>query len=215
MKYSALITQREDKDAHNQIIETLEVEYIKFFNSLDIEIFPISAFQNNIEELIKKLKINLIIFSGGGNGNPKYYLNKYQGYIQTNRDILEEKLFNIAQKYNIPIIGICRGMQHINGILGGKIRNLEKVREIGKEHSVYLSEENNFILVNNFHNDGILKKDLAKELKEIARDEKYNIIEGYCSLNNKILGFQWHPERKYQDKEQGKKIILNFLERIK
>ena len=38
MKYSALITQREDKDAHNQIIETLEVEYIKFFNSLDIEI---------------------------------------------------------------------------------------------------------------------------------------------------------------------------------
>lgn len=214
MKYRALITQREEMDNHNQIVEKLEVNYIKFFNELDIELFPISAFQYNLEKIIEELKINLIIFSGGGNGNPKYYLGKYQGYIQKNRDILEEKLFSMAQEYKIPVIGVCRGMQHINGILGGKVRRLGNIREIGKEHLIWLLEERKNILVNNFHNDGILKEDLAIGLEEIGVDEEYNVIEKYCSLGKKILGLQWHPEREYQDKELGKRIILNFLERI-
>lgn len=217
MKYRALITQRQEINNHGEVVETLERDYINYFNEIDTEVISVSAFQDNYMELIERLDINLIIFSGGGNSSPNYYLGEMSGYIQKERDLLEEKLFKIALQKKIPILGICRGMQHLNGIYGGKISYLEKIRPIGKEHKVFLISYNKTIEVNNYHNDGILKENIGKDLEVIGLDVEYNVVEGFISKKNKVLGIQWHPERKFFNNESRKitkKIIEDFLNEV-
>lgn len=42
---------------------------------------------------------------------------------------MEKELFEYGIENNIPILGICRGMQYINGLLGGKISKLSQERK--------------------------------------------------------------------------------------
>ena len=43
-------------------------------------------------------------------------------------------------KKNIPLIGICRGMQVINAFFGGGIETLENSKHVGDPHFVSLNK---------------------------------------------------------------------------
>ena len=195
----ALITQKEITNEFGVQCDCIESNYITFFEELNVELIPVSNFQN------KKIKSDFLILTGGGEIDDS----------QANRNMTEKELFEKAISNKTPVIGICRGMQYINIILGGKIKKLNNLnikREIGKEHKIKLY--NNTIFVNNYHNNGIYTDDLAKGLEIIALDEENGIVEGYISKEPKILGLQWHPERAFNNnisKELTIKLIKNFL----
>ncbi|WP_338948702.1 gamma-glutamyl-gamma-aminobutyrate hydrolase family protein [Fusobacterium varium] len=197
MRYKALITQREEIDSYGTLIDKMESNYINYFEELNIDLRVVSNFQKNIVKDIKNENIDLIIFTGGGTVATEYLLTPTNEFIQKNRDKMEKELFEYGIENNIPILGICRGMQYINGLLGGKISKLSQERNIALDHKVTFFDE--IIKVNNYHNDGIYLKDLAKELDIISKDKDYNIVEAFYSKNKKILGIQWHPERKFED----------------
>ncbi len=119
-------------------------------------------------------------------------------------------------KKQIPILGICYGLQLITKLFGGKIKPSKKKREFGR---AFLLQKNPSILTKNFlnnkrsvwmsHEDAVVK--LPKGFKVIAstKDSKLTIIE---NTNNKIYGVQFHPEVTHTD--NGKQIFKNFLFRI-
>lgn len=62
------------------------------------------------------------LFTGGHDVDPALYdavPSSLCGSINHNRDHLEERLFRIALASDKPILGICRGIQLINVLLGG------------------------------------------------------------------------------------------------
>ena len=59
--------------------------------------------------------------------------------INSNRDIIETKLYKICKKKNIPLLGVCRGMQVINLLEGGKIHKIRN--HVSKIHNLKLKKK--------------------------------------------------------------------------
>lgn len=204
-----VVTQRQILDNYGVECDSFESTYIKYFESIGIKPLIISNFQKT-----DLLNAEVLILTGGGSIPSKYYNVEHNDYVQDKRDVLEKELFEQAVQNKIPILAICRGFQYVNGLLGGKISKLNELefeRPIKKDHEVQL--KNKSINVNNFHNDGIFEKDLAKELYIVAKDSKNNIIEAFYSKELRLLGLQWHPEREFED-INSKKVSTELISRF-
>ncbi len=157
-----------------------------------------------------------IIFTGGGDISPRYYGEnplRQVNAMSSIRDEWELGLFKKAYEKNLPMIGICRGIQLINVALGGSLYqdiNEQIPSSLGhypKEtqmdelyHSVNILKESDLyhilgldkIYVNSFHHQSvkILGSDLA-----VAATSEDGIIEGIEATDSRFLiGVQWHPE---------------------
>ena len=119
-------------------------------------------------------------------------------------------------KKNIPILGICYGLQLIAKLFGGKIKSSKKKREFGR---AFLFKKKPSLLTKNFltssikvwmsHEDAVTK--MPKSFIAIAstKESKLTIIE---NQKEKIYGVQFHPEVTHTD--NGKQIFKNFLFKI-
>jgi len=150
----------------------------------------------------KKIKefhlIKGIIFSGG----PSSVTSK-------NYQTISKKIF----EKNIPILGICYGLQLIAKLFGGEIKPSRGTREFGR---AYLIKKKHSLLTKNFfkkkttvwmsHEDAVVK--LPKSFKIIAstKSSKLTIIE---NTQKNIYGVQFHPEVTHT--ENGKQIFKNFI----
>jgi GMP synthase (glutamine-hydrolysing) len=125
-------------------------------------------------------------------------------------------------KLNIPILGICYGMQTIVNQLGGKVQTSNK-REFGYAeirahgHSKLLSniqdksnkEGHGLLDVWMSHGDKVTS--LPSGFKIIASNES-TPIAGIADDEQNIYGFQFHPEVTHTT--QGQKIIERFVMNI-
>ena len=139
------------------------------------------------------------------------------------RDKFEKMLIEQAVSKNIPIFGICRGMQMVNWCLGGVVEdlldeeyhcnNLKVSGETGvhnlpsKFHMVYDLEGNRFMVNSRHHQTCSI---LSNDLKPLHYSED-GTIESAFSEN--ILLVQWHPERK--ELWKNKKASIELIEWIK
>ncbi|WP_313163915.1 gamma-glutamyl-gamma-aminobutyrate hydrolase family protein [Sedimentibacter sp.] len=212
----ALITQREQLDSHGVPIDVLESTYVKYFEQLGVDLFQLSNFTKNLDRILDANTFDLIILTGGGSIHSKFYREEHNDLSQLNRDRLEWALMECSLKNSIPILAICRGMEYMNAFLGGKITKFKALKEsrlIGKEHDIILGDGTK-ISVNNYHNDGIFKNDIAKEFEIIGLDVENNVVEAMFSLKMKWLGIQWHPERLMNDefsKDKCNNLIQEFI----
>ena len=131
--------------------------------------------------------------------------------------VTKKKFPNISKNVfykNIPILGICYGLQLIAKIFGGKIKSQKKNREFGravlKKRSKSLLTEKfykkNSSIVWMSHQDVVYK--IPQGFKKIAstKESDLTIIE---NKQKNIYGIQFHPEVTHTD--NGKKLIKNFI----
>ena len=200
----------------------------------DVELVELSYQKNNAEDIDK---CDGFILTGGidvhysfYNGSSTFKNNK--GFL-IDRDKFEEKIFRYSQEHTLPLLGICRGMQLVNVLQGGKLiqdlyngNTRHKKEASDKEHTIVT--ENNSLLykiagsltgyVNSAHHQAIDPHALGENLKVNAYDnDDEKIIEGleFNDKTNKafMLCVQWHPERM-NDKEQNpfsKNLKKKFL----
>ena len=161
--------------------------------------------------------IDGIVFSGGGDPNPLLFGEEpvvQLHSITPERDLQELKLVRMAYDRQIPMLGICKGIQMINAALGGTLyQDIHSQKEGGvwvkhsqdedrrfPSHTVKVENGTllhklfgrNTLQVNSFHHQAC--KDIAPclRLSAISPD---GIIEAIESNEYKsILGVQWHPE---------------------
>ena len=135
------------------------------------------------EFILEHIKPRGIILSSGGDPRKNDI-----------RKEIEIKLIKYSIKNNIPILGICRGAQALNLFFRGKIKKI--TGHVRKDHIIKGSIYNKFIKckVNTFHDLGINKKNLAKNLVTNFISNDAN-IECFTNKSLNILGIMWHPER--------------------
>jgi len=192
-----LVTQRIEKIGkfleNRNNLDTRVTDYLYKIGYLPILVPNNSAL---MLKLIKNIKIKGILLSGGGDPRKKDV-----------RQQIERYLIKYSINSNIPLVGICRGAQAINLYLKGKIVKIRN--HVRVKHYIFFKNKKKF-KVNSFHDYGIKKNSLSKQLREIAC-AKDGSIELFSSKKNKILGMMWHPEReakiKYNDKKLIKKIF--------
>ncbi len=161
-----------------------------------------------------------IFFTGGGDINPLIFGEepvRELGTVEYDRDEFEIRMYKKAAQKNIPMLGICRGMQIMNVAAGGTVYqdiysqrpgtdgHSPKIAFEGNEyHSVLIKDESrlyhiletNEIKTNSYHHQAV--KDIAGDYaaSAFARDGIVECIES-TSLNFAI-GIQWHPEVMYE-----------------
>lgn len=176
-----------------------------------------------------KRKINIvykdlnssIIKSGGipigipSKCNINDYLNICNGFIFQGGDTIDNNnldIIKILKEKDIPILGICLGMQemfyqdNLIDIPNHKINNLHEIK-IYKDTLLYKILKKDKILVNSRHQSAINN---TKYL--ISSKSKDNIIESIEDTNKKFfLGLEWHPENMYDIDSNSKKIFDYFI----
>src|SRR5437879_3054043 len=105
--------------------EKKHLNYVNWLKGNDsIEIVELSSAKNNLNEL---QNCDALVMSGGVDVHPSFYNNAELNYsgaedFEMDRDQFEKDAFNLAQKNKLPVLGICRGMQLINCLLGGTLK---------------------------------------------------------------------------------------------
>jgi putative glutamine amidotransferase len=164
--------------------DSISYDWLKFFNKLDIFPILIPNLIQDLELFLDEVKIDGIILSGGDNVGENEM-----------RDSTEKRIITYGIKKNLPIIGICRGMQVLNLNFNGKVRFNEAIDHAGKKHEIQLKEEK--LIINSYHNNLIKNEDeLGDNLKSIAIASNDKTIEGFKHEKLPIFGIMWHPERE-------------------
>ena len=192
MSLRALITQRESTDQYGGRIDSLEAEYVEYFEQLGIQVCPVSNYMQDVVSFARNSHCEMLILSGGG-------VVPADSIPMTYREKTEEKLIEWAVEHDYPIIGICRGKQVLNCHFGGTVTKAETVpvkRAVREEHPITRLENGQTLYVNHFHGDVIRREDLADELIPLAIDEAYDTVEAFRHREKRIVAVQWHPERK-------------------
>ena len=199
---------------------SIDMEYIDYFQKVGITLIPVDNMNESIENHFND-DIQGIILSGSGDIEKitRSEFKKENLSFSLERDRIENKLIEYALSHSLPLIGICHGMQKINDYLGGDIQpyfhcKKDTFSEQGIYHDILgldnLIGKDKIYSINQYHDHCILIEDLAHDLKCFAVDVRFNTVEGFYNQENKILGLQWHPERKIND-NIAKEIIHKII----
>ena len=172
---------------------------------------------DDTDALINTLEhLDGILLTGGADINPLFLgeepIKELHG-INPRRDRQELLLTKLAADRQIPILGICRGIQTMNAAFGGpllqdihvqmegtRIKHSQDLERSYASHTVSIEEGSllhelfgtDTIAVNSFHHQAV--KEAAPGFRVCARATD-GVIEAMESTEHKsMIGVQWHPE---------------------
>ncbi len=160
--------------------------------------------------------IDGIIFSGGGDINPLYLdeqpIPQLHG-ITPIRDRQELLLARLAYDRQLPMLGICKGIQVIAAALGGTlyqdlatqkegvtVKHSQDLARTEASHTINISPDTLLyniygaeeIAVNSFHHQAVKEAPAGFRVSALSPD---GVIEAIESTEWKsVIGVQWHPE---------------------
>ncbi|MEX6501167.1 gamma-glutamyl-gamma-aminobutyrate hydrolase family protein [Pseudomonas zhanjiangensis] len=151
-----------------------------------------------------------LIIGGGDDVGPEHYGGDLHAKVRSDpaRDKLEMHWIEQALEQGIPLLGICRGAQLINVVLGGNLHQdiramrqrthnrpgLLPTKRVSVHSTSRLAEvcDTGRLWVNSLHHQAI--RTPGKGLREVAWDLD-NIIQAVEAEDGRpIIGVQWHPE---------------------
>lgn len=158
-----------------------------------------------------------LLLPGGEDVNPLIYNEKKSPYTESidyDRDTIDFKLLDVAQKKGVPVLGICRGMQMINIYFGGSLfqdikkefstlvehNNQDTHSRDYQAHSIRMDSSSKLYSmlkvdnsrVNGLHHQGI--HELGRGLVATAWADD-GLIEAIEKPDHPFfIGVQWHPE---------------------
>jgi putative glutamine amidotransferase len=173
-----------------------------------------------------------ILLTGGRDVDPVHFGEEPKrglGVIEPIRDVLEIALCRFAEEADLPLLGICRGIQVLNVAFGGGvIQDLEgsggeylnhdlTTYQDGPGHSVEILPETKLreilgadrLRVNSHHHQ--IVGDVAASLTVNARAPD-GAIEGLEHPGRQfMIGVQWHPERSYRRQPHAAALLTAFV----
>ncbi len=205
MKKIALSQQLRHDDRHQTEMSCLDVRWIDWLQSLGFlpMILPVLNAQQSVEPGMLLDGMDGLILTGGND------LSVTQGPTASQkRDRFEQQLLTTALERELPVLGVCRGMQLINVSYGGGLTSV--YGHVGENHRIHLTGERS-LTVNSYHQWGIDQANLAPGFQVWATDDN-GFIEGLSHPQAKLKGMMWHPERPHPDQAFSDQLVRGFFQ---
>jgi len=176
--------------------------------------------------------INGLVLTGGVDVDPGLFDEEPQpglGEVSPDRDRFEIVLIKAALRKDLPVLGICRGIQVLNVAFGGSViqhipstvrkplKHSQSAPRWHPTHRVYIDAGSvlagilkaNTALVNSFHHQAV--KELAKGFIVSARSSD-GVIEAIEYPGRRfVVGVQWHPECMTKKDRKSRLLFKAFL----
>jgi putative glutamine amidotransferase len=208
--------------------------YVDWIQSIEpgLEIETLSAPQKNAGRVAH---VNGLILTGGGDVHPRYYgkqedIRKTIG-VNESRDEFEFEAIERALDAEIPIFGVCRGMQVMNVYLGGTLHT-DLPSDGFEEHSSSTGPANQHPIsiqphsllhaiartseraVNSHHHQAVNQPGKGLMVSARSSDGVIEAAEWVIKDGMPLLMLvQWHPERLV-DNEFSKNLAAIFLREV-
>ncbi|OIK10737.1 peptidase C26 [Bacillus sp. MUM 116] len=180
-----------------------------------------------------------LLLTGGSDLSPHFFgqpFKKGLGRIVLIRDQFEMKLIDKAIRKQLPILGICRGLQLLNVYFGGTLiqdMDLYCQTDINHSGSGYTSPKSSIAHKVSFPKDSIFYRCFGKDQLEvnsihhqvvdvlgdgleIAAISEDGMIEGIVHKDYPfIAAVQWHPEMMFEVHLEQLKVFEMFVNHIK
>lgn len=177
--------------------------------------------------------IDGILLPGGGDIDPLRYGEEPKpglGAVSPLRDENDLILLKLAEEMNVPVLGICYGMQLLNVFRGGGIiQDIERERPNSLNHQqgeprerlshwitiaenslLFDSKRKNRVLVNSHHHQGVDRIGENLFVSATATDGIIEAVED-SRPGRFNLGVQWHPEICFRSDELSGMIFKKFI----
>jgi len=170
------------------------------------------------------------IVTGGNDIDPAIYGGDMSESptVDTQRDAYELEVLDEADRRQLPVLGICRGMQLMNVHAGGSlISDLKPLRRLTSNRATLLprkavSVRSDSLLhewlgtseprVNSLHHQAVDRLGDGFAVSSRDRDDIVQSIEKHSGPLR--LGVQWHPEYLPQRSEQ-RQLFARFIDRCR
>jgi microsomal dipeptidase-like Zn-dependent dipeptidase/gamma-glutamyl-gamma-aminobutyrate hydrolase PuuD len=193
-------------------------------------IIPVMQNPIVIDKIVQQ--IDGLIVSGGGDIDAKYFNEApipESGEVNHFRDKYDVTLITAATGRQVPIFGICRGMQVINVVFGGSLYQDIKAQYDGFSLNPSQTEERNIttqtamirdntilatvtgtdnLAINSFHHQSVRR--VANGFQEVAFTSD-GICEAIESEFYDIFGVQWHPEYLAAESQAHKNLFEHLV----
>jgi len=159
-----------------------------------------------IKDVPSALTKDILIFTGGEDVDPSIYGegNRFCSGTNLLRDLFERNVLVHAIESGVKVLGVCRGHQLINAVLGGKLYQ-DILKEAGCVHGWYehvfdpspdkcwrdSSLAELFPVINSYHHQAV---ELPGKGMEVLLRSHDGIIESTANETGSIVTFQFHPE---------------------
>lgn len=206
--------------------------YLKWVDEGCLDYVVLDWEKNNFADI---KNCSSLILTGGADVFPEFYNDwedgKHREKYIPERDGFEFKLLDYVFENNLPVLGICRGLQIINCKLNGSLINdIETIRGTNHRkisaaedriHNVNISENSLLYeiigeksgMVNSSHHQSIDRIGEGLKITAKADDGIIEAVEWDDKTGKPfMICIQWHPERT-TDKESP--FSKNIFERFK
>ncbi len=150
------------------------------------------------------------------------------------RDAFELEITKQALARNMPILGVCRGIQVLGVALGGSLvqdidtqckdralplKHFQECPYWAAQHRVTLDEtsklyqvmgQSKVLWVNSMHHQAVCKLGEGVQVAARSTDGIIEAIE--APAYDYVLGVQWHPERMYAKDDSWYDLFHSFIE---
>ena len=194
------ITQRSmPHPRYDESLQCLDARWSQLLLALEFLPIPLPTLPAQfVPAQLEQLQLDGLILSGG---NDIAAIAADSPSASPARDGYEFALLEAAIANDIPVMGVCRGLQLINVFFGGQLVRVSG--HAGTRHRLRPSGHAKAGLsfacpaeeVNSYHDYAIPPDGLGEGLIPLAYDSEGS-IEAHTHQTARVLGIMWHPERE-------------------
>ncbi len=189
--------------------DCLDQRWAIFMEKLGYGVIPVPNGLDDPADWFRASNFSGLVLSGG---NDLHHLAGAQN-VSMERDHTERVLVKECLESDIPVVGVCRGLQMINHFFGGTLTRCEG--HAGSRHQLHPARGVDEIWkrpsgVNSYHDWGIPDEALAQDLTPLCLTED-DMVEAFVAKACKVWGIMWHPEREKPFQEIDMELFRMML----